>query len=402
MTKALQFNLLLTIFLIPIITPFQSFGYEKSKILFFIFLTSLSGFLWIWLLHQQKIKLRWSAIKIISLIFIMILLLTSFLGIDPISGLVGKEPYFQGWIVYSYLWLFSLMIATVRIEPKKWIIALSLSSVIVSLVAIRQFVEISFLSRYIPTYAGRVVSTFGQPNFYSGFILFTLPFFHFLLVKKPVKWWAVVGFLISIVAIVLSQSRTAYFLLSGLMSVWLIGELRGKRRLISGLVLATVILAMTLSVFLSSKPRFVFNPDLTKESVENRFYIWPVSWQLILQKSFLGYGLENIAAVFTNYFKENKHALFEENLKVSPVLISLKELNIDRSHNYILDLLLFSGIIGLLGYIGLIGVMFKKIKSKILLISLIIYLVWVQFQNQSIVHLLYFWLLVGLVDKDGT
>lgn len=118
MIKALQFNLLLTVFLIPIITPFQSFGYEKSKIFFFIVLTSLSGFLWIWLVHQQKIKLRWNAIKIISLIFILILLLTSFLGINPMASLVGKEPYFQGWVIYGYLWFFALMGFYYKDKPK--------------------------------------------------------------------------------------------------------------------------------------------------------------------------------------------------------------------------------------------------------------------------------------------
>src|SRR3989338_4735261 len=127
MIKILQFNLLLTVFLIPIITPFQSYGYELSRILFFIFLTSLSGFLWLWLAHRKKIKLRWNKVKITSLIFVIILLFTSLLGIDPVFSLLGKEPYFQGWVIYVYLWLFSVMVATTPIEPKKRIIAFNLA-----------------------------------------------------------------------------------------------------------------------------------------------------------------------------------------------------------------------------------------------------------------------------------
>lgn len=391
MIKALQFNLLLTIFLIPIITPFQSFGYEHSKILFFIFLTTLSGFLWIWLLHHKKIKLRWSAIKIISLIFIIILLLTSFFGVDLLMGMLGKEPYFQGWVIYAYLWLFSLMVAVAAVKQKDWIKAFSLSSALVSLVALRQFIEINFLGQYIPTYAGRVVSTFGQPNFYSGFLLLTLP-----LIPRKGYWWLVI--FLNILAIIVSQSRVAYLMLSILMLIWLIKKLTAKK----------LLAIASLSFFLQSgllwnqiwEPASTINPDLTKVSVENRVYIWSLSWQLILQQPLFGYGLENISTAFANYFEKNKHALFEENLKVSPVLISLKELDIDRTHNYLLDLLLFSGVAGTVVWLVLIWLLFKKAKNnKILLISLAAYLIWIQFQNQSVVHLIYFWLLVGLIDK---
>ena len=149
-------------------------------------------------------------------------------------------------------------------------------------------------------------------------------------------------------------------------------------------------------------PTTILDPDLTRVSVENRVYIWPVAWQLFLQRPLTGYGLENIAQAFSDYFISNKHLLFEENLNISPVLISLKELNIDRTHNYLLDILLFSGILGFLAWIYLVILLLWKTKqnNKILLISLITYLIWIQFQNQSIVHLIYFWLLVGLVDQQ--
>jgi hypothetical protein len=33
-------------------------------------------------------------------------------------------------------------------------------------------------------------------------------------------------------------------------------------------------------------------------------------------------------------------------------------------------------------------------------IALLLYLIWVQFQVQSVVHLMLFWLIAGLVDKE--
>ena len=149
------------------------------------------------------------------------------------------------------------------------------------------------------------------------------------------------------------------------------------------------------------------NPDLTKVGVEKRYYFWPVLWELITEKPLTGYGLENIAPTFSNYFVTNKHILFEENLKIKPYLFGLKDLYLDRSHNFLLDLLMFSGILGLLGWLGLVVLLFKKLIQKVdgrrknvLMVCLIIYLIWTAFQNQSVVHLIYFWLIAGLVNQD--
>lgn len=374
MIKALQFNLLLTIFLIPIIAPFQSFGYEKSKILFFIFLTSLSGFLWIWLVHQKIIKLRWNAIKIISLIFILILLLTSFLGIDPMSSLVGKEPYFQGWVVYCYLWFFSIMVSTVEINPNILIKVLSLSSVLVSFVALRQ-----------------VGSTFGQPNFYSGFLLLILPFI-------PRKGWWLLAIGLNMMAIFLSGSRIAMIILLLMISWWFLAKLKNYSKKLFILIIILVI--MFFSLTLQQVLQTIYQQEIS--SPERRYYIWPVMEEITKENFFRGVGLENIDEAWSNFFKKINWNSNRISGDYNPFIYSLKDLNVDRSHNSLLDVLLFSGIIGLGGYIGLIGVILRKIKSKVLLTSLLVYLVWVQFQNQSIVHLMYFWLLVGLIDRDGT
>ncbi len=185
--------------------------------------------------------------------------------------------------------------------------------------------------------------------------------------------------------------------------------------IVCGIIAVSVLLALKLSSGLVgsevSGAIKISNPDLTRESVEKRAYIWPLAWKIGWQRPIIGYGLETIGKAFSDYFEENKHPLFEENLQVSPVLISMKDLNIDRSHNYILDLLLFSGGLGLLGWLGLVGVLFWKlgqntkhptiVGKNVLIVSLVTYLVWIQFQNQSIVHLIYFWLIVGMIDKES-
>jgi hypothetical protein len=60
---------------------------------------------------------------------------------------------------------------------------------------------------------------------------------------------------------------------------------------------------------------------------------------------------------------------------------------------------MFSGVFGLLAWGLLVCLMIAKVKSKTLLATLLIYLVWSAFQNQSIVQLLIFWLIVGFAGE---
>ncbi len=406
----IEFLLLLTVFLTPLLGASFNFGYEQIKVLFFIVSISLSGFLWL----MRRPIFRWTGISIVAGLFIITLFVTSIIGIEPQTSFFGSEPYFQGVILYAYLFLFFLLVSASKIKFVTWAYVLVGSSTIVGLLAIGDWIQINLLGHQLPTYAGRVVSTFGQPNFYAGFLLLTLPFFNFLLKQKQKGFWILLGFLIVILAIILSESRVAFMLLSLLLLLWLILELPFKK-LIFGVISMILFITFALSVNFGAgwvekeltSLRSNINPDLTTIGVEKRYYIWPILGKLILEHPVTGYGLENIAPVFSEYFEINKHTLFEENLKVKPYLFGLKDLNLDRAHNYLLDLLLFSGIFGVVCWAIIVFLLIKKLllskvtlENNVLWVGLITYLVWIQFQNQSVVHLIYFWLLVGLVDQD--
>ncbi|OGE64841.1 hypothetical protein A3I48_04370 [Candidatus Daviesbacteria bacterium RIFCSPLOWO2_02_FULL_36_7] len=397
--KVIKAFLLGTLFFLPLIGAMGNFGYEQIKVLFFIVSITLIGFWW------MGKDFKWTLISITAFLFISILLITSSNGLDFKNSLLGKEPYYQGWILYVYLFLFYLMIKTFKIDLKKYALVLSISALLVSILAIYDWILLNIYSQTVPTYASRVVSTFGQPNFYAGFLLLTLPFSYYLF---RVNYLGLISGLISVVGIFVSYSRSTILMALVLMILGLLNQLKIKFK-IGLVVLMIVSVGIVIALKLSSgivgseitQPSLTKNPDLTRESVEKRVYIWPQALKIALQRPLTGYGLENINQAFSQFFEINRHLLFEENLNISPVLISLKELNIDRSHSYILDLLLFSGIFGLISWLLLVILMLKKaINSKILLVSFLTYFVWSQIQNQGVVHLVYFWLLVGLIDQD--
>lgn len=396
-----------TIFVIPIISATGSFGYEHIKVLVFIVLVSIAAFL------SKQTTFQLTVISKISTIFIGILLITAILGINPEISIFGTQPYFQGFLLYLYLLLFSWLIFISRLKLKQIAYALAASSFIVSFLAIKDWVALNFFHINIPTYAGRVVSTFGQSNFYAGFLLMALPFIYYLFKRADQKFsylWLICGF-VSTIAVFISYSRSAILLVLMLLVLALADQLKIKFKF--GIIIFGVLLILGGSLFIASryssglvekeiiKPVSVKYPDLSKDPVEKRVYIWPQVLTIGQQRLLTGYGLENISQAFSDYFTANKHTLFEENVNINPILLSLKDLNLDRTHNYLLDLFLFSGIPGLLAWIMLVILLIKKARhDQTLLIGLLTYLIWVQLQNQSIVHLMYFWLLAGLIDSD--
>jgi len=411
--KSLIRILLLLIPLISILPATAEFGWEQIKVVTFLTLNSLAGFLWLFWLGKSK-NFKWSRIKLASLVFILVLLVSSIMGIDPMGSLLGKNPYFQGWILYAECFLFMLMVSTVEIPLMHWAYVLAGSSTLVSILAIKEAISLYLLNMTIPNYAGRVVSTFGQPNLYSGFILLTIPFWWYLLLsfwreaqptdriftfgfyRPSASRMTLVGALIVVSAILISQSRASLLILGGLLLILLLSRIKHRISII-GLSVALILAAAVLSFKFGSGLIFqeIVQPRdqqwLIDNSPEKREYIWPIIGEFILQKPLFGHGLENLDLAFSKYEKFHGDR--------SPVYYGIKNLVIDRSHNYTLDLLFSSGIIGLVVWLGLILILFRQAKSKILLAGLVVYVIWIQFQIQSVVHLIYFWLLVGLIEQ---
>lgn len=387
--------LLLTVFLIPLLPANSYFGFEQIKVLVFIVLTFIITIFW--MIEQKGKRLKIGELGKVGGIFLLSLGLTSLLGIDPKTSILGAHPYFQGFILYAYLFLFHLLVRNSGIKFELWSKIILISASLVSSIAIKDWILLNFLHQQIPNYAGRVISSFGQPNFYAGFLLLTLPFIY-----KLGKFWRI-GSLLCAVGILVSYSRSAILLLLVLIILGLFDQFKFKIKWTLAFFGAVflIILASSVISFKTSSGMIwseTIKPAetlwLTYNSPEKRVFIWPIIGKLIWERPFLGYGLENIQPQFANFFRQ-----INFNTNNIPVYLSLKDIVVDRSHNYILDLLLFSGILGLIPWLILIGLMIRKARG-VILVSFLTYFTFIQFQNQSVVHLLFFWLLIGLIDKE--
>lgn len=394
---------LLILFVIPLLTPAFGLGFEKIKVLFFLYLTSLALFFYALIISQKKGKfIVWNKINVTSLVFLGILLISSLLGKNLQASFFGKPPYVQGFFTYLYLIVFYILVQCLDIKPKYFTLVFSISAFLVSFLAIKDWLLLTYFNVPVLTYAGRVVSSFGQPNLYSGYLLLTLPLLLSLELfsSKALKSWLVISALASIVAILISQSKAAILLTLFFLLWYFMSRFKNLRTVFVVLSCAAFLFALILSTKFTTGlawteivgPLISNNPQLTNNSLEKRIYIWPVLGQLILQRPILGYGPENISSVLPTYKPS-------EDIRATTVF-GVKDMYLDRAHNYSLDLLLYSGLLGFVSWVILIWLLAKKGKNRVYLASLIIYLVWIQFQIQSIVHLMFFWWLAGMINKQ--
>jgi O-antigen ligase len=383
---------------------FGNLGFEQGKVFFFFLVIAILDLVVLVYSVKSKLIFKITGIKILAFIFILTLLVTSLIGIDPRSSILGVQPYLQGFLLYSLLLNLFLICSIVKISLTEISAVYAASTFLVSLLAIKDWVSLVILKEDIATFSGRVVSTFGQPNLYSGYLLLTLPFFLFLLAKKYYFKLTFLGLVLNLIAIFISMSRTAIFLSLGLLLIYAVKFLlREKRKLlfISSLVIVflTLVFAITFKtgLFWEETTRIQDPEWLQANSPEKRALIYPVVISFIEKKPFFGYGLETMPQVFPTYYIDIK----TEGTK-HPEYFSVNDLNINRAHNYSLDLLLYAGVLGFLCWCSLIFWLLRRSTCKIVLAALILYLIWIQFQIQSVAHLAFFWILAAQIDQESS
>ena len=103
----MQYLLLGIVALTPLLPATFDFGFEQIKVIFFILTISFLGLFWV---LNRGFNLKWTNLNKASFLFIIALFVTSISGADLKPSFLGKDPYFQGFILYAYLFLVSLIV----------------------------------------------------------------------------------------------------------------------------------------------------------------------------------------------------------------------------------------------------------------------------------------------------
>lgn len=301
--------------------------------------------------------------------YVLLIALASTFSGNLLHSLIGGPFRFQGIITYFHLAL--LFIITRRINPNIFK-AILVSGILQSLLLIYQFVQFNFFNQEISTYAGRVIGTFGEPNYAGGFLLASFGLSLGLNLIKPNRF-LLISALITFLGILVSESLGGVFASVMVVMIYLYLKYQNK------LILLITLGILMFSIFaIYQKEKITFN-EFGIATVESRFSIWPASYKLFLERPLVGYGAENLAFVFPSEFGGS---------------------SIDRAHNALLENLLMGGIFMGLIYIYFIyrglSLSFNNLKQIPIFLPLLGIAIRDQFNVSGIVNLYLFWFMLAL------
>ena len=299
------------------------------------------------------------------------------------AAVFAQNPYLAFWgepergggvfslIHYGLLFFLALIFFDDEKKRRKlWNCAIAVS-VFIAAIAVEQkfnFFGIPFLNYY-----ERSASTIGNANFLAAYLLLLIfPTFAFAL-RSEKKREAAFYFSAAIIqgtAIISSASRGAFFgLIAGVLLFLFLyptkAELGFAKRHIPKLTAVFLILALAGFFYFAktnesgnfSAPedniiRRLTTISLSEHTTQTRLLAWQISWNAFKEKPLLGWGPENFSIGFDKHFNPELEKWGKT------------ETWFDRAHNFIFDIGVTSGIVGLVAYLAIFAATFYKLSLK--------------------------------------
>ncbi|MDD2935328.1 MAG: O-antigen ligase family protein [Candidatus Pacebacteria bacterium] len=367
----LKYILFTAIFLVPFI-PFIVYGnlffpFITGKAFVFRILVEVMIGVWLILsLRNPEYRLKNSLILVFSAIFVALIGLSDFMGVNPLKSIWSNFERMEGWITLVHLLGYLVVVGSVLTSSKLW--ARFLNTSIVASVGLSLYGFMQLLGVLeVHQSDVRLDATFGNSAYFAVYLLVHIFLAIFLLVKR--KGLNLVSYLYGLVIVLetvilyYTATRGAILgLLAGLMisaviiSLFEKENLKLKKTAIGGLVALVLFVGGFVLVkdssFVQNSPvlkRFA-DISLQETTTKSRFLVWNMAFQGFKERPVLGWGQENFNYVFNKYYDPGLYA---------------QEQWFDRTHNVFFDWLIAGGLLGLLGYLSLfVAILYYLIRDK--------------------------------------
>jgi O-antigen ligase len=361
--------LLAMVFLVPLATSnFTVLGFHQSFTAdaFDIVKVSVERMLglialaaWAWDLLRRGGRARHTPIDWVILGFLVWIAITTVTSVHWPTALLGRPRRYEGlvsFLNYALIYFLVLQLADHASRIRRLAQALFWSSVIVAAFGVLQFLGVR-LAGWQPLgfEANRAFSTYGNPDFLGGFLIFSVTVALGLALLEQRSFWRMVywaGLALNGVALVVSFTRGAW--IGGVISLAVLAVAAWRQRATMrrtdwapAVVAVAVAVAIIWRSLSSSSEVLNFGKRIASifqfgsGSGQSRTQIWQAAVTSIKHRPVQGWGPDTFRLVFTKY------------KSVEYVQIKGGSSGADNAHDYLLQLASGTGIPGALIFCGI-------------------------------------------------
>lgn len=336
------------------------------------------------------------------------LLIATVASVAPWVSFFGFAPRYQGFIMYAPIFLASMGVSRLNRKAIEKLLGIAtIGGALVGLIGILQgFIPALTQWWDVDNFLGRIFSTMGHPSYLADYLLLVVPLFYWKWVSSR-RWlgWSLLGVIVCI-ALLLTLSRGALLGLAGslLLFVGVYGYWHKRRGLLmSAIITPLLVVILILGVNILPSHSMTKIPLLSRlvlseenlRSISTRFVLWPSTVKEISQRPLFGYGPDTFALSYAKVAP--KELLQSENFNAYA----------DRAHNFFLDSLINVGVVGTAFLILLFGLTIRVVirSGDPLLLALgsalFGHIISQQFEFSLTVHLIFFWIYIGIIWRFG-
>lgn len=325
------------IFALPFLS-FFSVQEETVRVSYYLAVSVCTGFI---LLNWRRI--RTDKTDVWYFLWLALLFVSGVFGVNPHNSLLDGGLRGQSVLFFVGLWTLMKTAGMLSASGRKLLARfIFVSALLESMVVVAGSFAAGFIPYHIVSY-GRPAGTFGEPNMAAGYLAVAVIFIGLAGVRSGV---GILSAAFLSIAVILTGSRAGIISLG--ISLWgVFGQasstvwknLADKRRTLQVFpffraVQIAAALFLVAGVLLSVQD---IGQTRSVSPVDDRQAIWKTAVSAILRRPWLGYGAESGEQVF----REGFYSLYS---------INLQWLTIDRAHNIILDLFIWSGLSGFVAF----------------------------------------------------
>lgn len=301
----------------------------------------------------------WGALGAFAVVNILALLVAD----DPRGSMLGEFQRYQG-LATTLLYVLLFVVAAFAVRTTRdvtWLLlALALAAFGTSVYALIQKAGLDWadLTGRDP---GRPGSTVGQANNFGLFLVVIMSASVYLFFVFRERWQQALlgaGFAVVFFALLFTKSQSAYLAAAGAWLLWSAiflvwfsrrfedpGDRLAVRIGIGTAALAPLVIAGVVIALVGLPGRESVREAFDSESIGGRLSFWQLGLEMTADRPLLGYGQDAFSIQFPSY-------------RDRPDLSGINTISIDpeSAHNFYVDLLSGTGVLGLLSFMALAGV----------------------------------------------